>query len=1060
MHPSMILLARIIALSRTKKERIDTMNARQFFHTRPDWENTEVTAINRCDAHARWGAFASFAQAAACRHDESKYVQSLDGTYQFRLYPNPDAVDDFYLPGYGAEAFSAISVPGNWELQGFGEPIYTNVIYPFHDDSAAMIRPHAGGPAVVNPPYLPAENPTGCYRRTFSLPEGFEGRETFLQFDGVETAYYVWINGQPVGYAQDSKLPSEFHITPYLKAGENLLAVQVMRFADSTYLEDQDYWYLSGIFRSVRLVSKPAQHIHDFQITATPDLHHLTGRLAADVSVSRVSGYADHTVRVTLLDPQGTVLAEGDGQVMATAEYRQDQQPTANTARVTLHAGKIALWSPDTPILYTAVITLLAPDGTPVDFEACRIGFRDIRIENGIVLLNGERLIVHGVNRHEHSYLHGRAVPIDHMREEIRQMKRMNINSVRTCHYPDSPAWYDLCDELGILLVCECNIETHGVNGMLTHNPAYVMSFVERGMRMVQFYKNHPSIYSWSLGNESGTGANHAAMYGFIKAYDPTRLCQYEAGRPGSNVSDIRGDMYATVERILQMLCDPADTRPIILVEYLYQIRNSGGGLDKFMELVRRYPRFQGGYVWDWQDKCLLAHIPDGTPYFAYGGDFGESFTDHISPRFMTNNGIVLPDLTWKPVAHALRIAYMPVQFSRPVRYSAWTVGTPETTVVVTNLRCPDMGKLTCRALLLENGVPVQEKDLALPSLRPGEAAEIDGAFAYEKAAGKEYAMDLLLLAEGEPIGEVQFALASGAACAPAAVPSATSPAVMETADRYTVTAGDAALTLSKETGEIISFTKGGIPCLSGSTTPCLDRPYTGLDAIPGWGWYDVFSQARTAVRKTGAGSVYTGPSATVVSFPFWYEAAYPLQGTICFSLSGEGQLAVSVAVDVDGSWQALPRIGIELVVPEGFEALTYYGRGGVETYPDRKLGARIGIHESRVADEHFPFVPPSENGGHEDTRWLALDNGAGMSMRIHAETPFHFDIHHSSIAAYQEAAHDYALARTPESYLHLDAAHCPIGDDMAWSTAMPQSQRIRGGHYHMRFVIDCAPAE
>jgi beta-galactosidase len=673
-------------------------------------------------------------------------MQSLNGSRRCKTSRNPDAADDFYKPGYRAEGFSPITVPGNWELQGFDKPIYTNVVYPWKLDKDAGYSLQAKkGEWVPNPPFTPQDyNTTGCYRLSFTVPETFKGRETYIRFEGVETVYYLWVNGRPVGYSQDSKLPSEFNISSFIQEGENLLALEVIRFADSTYIEDQDYWYLCGIYRNVWLVSKPALHITDWKIAALPD-EAGGGVLSADIAVSRVPLFAESRVRLALYDGK-TKLAEGEGEVRAAAEYRTDRFPTANTGRVILKLDSVQKWSPASPALYTAVITLLDGRGKAADFESSRIGFKKIEVRSGVVYLNGERLLIQGVNRHEHCWRGGRAVPPEHMREEIIQMKRMNINAVRTCHYPDSPDWYDLCDELGILLVCETNLETHGVSGGLSHNPAYALVFLERAMRMALNYKNHVSIYAWSLGNESGTGANHAAMYGFIKEFDPTRLCQYEAGEPGKNISDIRGNMYAPVDKILRMLSDPEDSRPIILVEYLYQISNSGGGLDNFLRLTSEYARFQGGFVWDWQDKCLVGKTADGKEFFAYGGDFDEAFAEESVPRFMTCNGVVLPDLRWKPVAHELKAAYCPLRFERPYR-GAWEKDGGDTYVVrrVNLLHGSEGDELECIAVAREDGKIIAEKTLALPVLKTGEEALIEVPFPAEKQPGREYTLTFSL---------------------------------------------------------------------------------------------------------------------------------------------------------------------------------------------------------------------------------------------------------------------------------------------------------------------------
>lgn len=571
------------------------MNSYQKFHQKRDWENKDVTAINRELSHAPWGAYENERQALSHDSALSKWALSLDGTWRFALFARPEQVEPFWEPQFDTAGWATIRVPGNWETQGFGEPIYTNVVYPwdYHSRERHMIRPEggSGGRGLPNPPYIPADNPTGCYVRSFSIDPDWSGRNIFIEFGGVETAFYLWINGQPVGYAQDSKLPSSFDITSFIHSGENRAALQVMRFADSSYLEDQDYWHLSGIFRPVRLVAKPAARLTDWKVDANPNLTDGSGEIEADVAISRCDGFARYQIRLAIMDQDGYQLGQTVAPVSAGAAYRTAEQPTANTARLRISLRDIQLWTPETPVLYTIILTLLDPAGEPVDFESCHTGFRKIEIQNDIVLLNGRRLLIRGVNRHEHEARGGRTVSRQHMIEEIKLMKKLGINSVRTCHYPDDPAWYDLCDEWGILVVCECNLETHGVMGQLTHAPAWGTSFLERAIRMVLTHQNHPSIYAWSLGNESGTGANHAAMAGWIREYDPTRLCQYEAGQPGRNISDIRGFMYAPQQTILDMLTDPADTRPVILVEYLYQIRNAGGRLHLFAELLEKYPR-------------------------------------------------------------------------------------------------------------------------------------------------------------------------------------------------------------------------------------------------------------------------------------------------------------------------------------------------------------------------------------------------------------------------------------------------------------------------------------
>lgn len=1040
------------------------MRTTRDFVFQPAWSDPNTTAINRLPARTRQGAYASEQEAREAHFGASRYTYSLNGEYQFRLYPRPDAVDAFYLPDYSAEGFAPITVPSNWEVCGFGSPIYTNHVYPWPLDSEedCVLEASVEGIRVPNSPHVPAENPTGCYRRTFTVPDDFAGREVILRFEGVETAYYVWVNGHPVGYAQDSKLASEFCVTPYLQPGENLLAVQVMRYAASTYLEDQDYWYLSGIHRSVWLIAKPLLGIEDYKIDALPDACGTGGTVSIDARVTKARHYADCAVEVALYAPDGTLVAQGRGSVQAKAQYRADQVPSAATARVSLQVQNVQQWTPYDPALYTATMTLTDAEGNALDYEGARFGFKRIEVKHGVVYCNGERLVVCGVNRHEHAWETGRAVSRAHMREEIRQMKRMNINSVRTSHYPNSPDWYELCDELGILLVCECNVETHGVAGELTHTPAWSGAFLDRAVRMVMQYKNHVSIYSWSLGNESGTGPNHAAMYGFIKEYAPAQLCQYEAGSPGANISDIRGTMYATVDAIMQMLCDPKDDRPIILVEYLYQICNSGGGMAQFIELTKRYPRFQGGYVWDWQDKCLPGKAADGTAYFAYGGDFDEPFVDPTEPPFMTCNGIVLPDLRWKPVAYEIKQAYCPVQIEKATSFSAWDTTAPWNTFVV---RAAMGGAwspaIICLARLRENGVVIEETQVKLPGATV-EGTPLSFSIPHEKKPGSTYTVEFSVrqaeqtwYAEaGYELGLFQFPLESGGHVAADSPGPAKSAVTLHTeADAYTASAGGMTLSLCRQTG-MLTVTKNGKALLQDGIRPCVDRPLTGLDVRPGWGWYNEYAKLRNAPYRITATRAFAGEDAVCLEVDFAYEGPYPAGGTMQYRLASEDTVSVAMTMLLDPSYGAIPRVGVEFVLPAGYERMTYYGKGPHECYADRLLSAYSGVFESTVAGEHFPFVPPSENGGHEDTRWLTLQHESGRAVTCQAETPFHFDVRHNTVEDYLLAKHEHELPMRPETVVHIDAKHGPIGGDMAWSTAMPKAFALAGASYALQFDL------
>ncbi len=1037
------------------------------FQYRRDWENESVTAINREAMHVPWGAYENLAQALACDRDASANVLSLDGTWKFILAASPDSVpEDFWESGFDTAAWADIQVPGNWEAQGFGKPIYTNFIYPFplNKDEPYLQKPSLAGtaasePFLMHPPFVPKDNPTGCYVRTFDLPAAWKDKSVFVNFNGVESAFYVWVNGRPVGYSQDSKLPAQFDLTPFLKTGKNSIAVQVMRWSDGTWLEDQDYWHISGIFRPVRLIAKPRIHVSDWFVQATPNEHGDGAVLKAEVHLKELAGYADYTVRLQLFDAEGKLVVQ--------EERKQNlgwPQAGHKEAGITFiqNLPSVRKWSPDCPDLYTTVLTLLSPEGREIDCESSRTGFRRMEIKNGIIYLNGVRMIFRGVNRHEHALDTGRYVPREHMRREIITMKRLNFNAVRTCHYPDDPAWYDLCDEYGICLVCEADVETHGVNGMLTNDPSWAHAFLERAIRMVMSHKNHPSIVSWSMGNESWKGPNHSAMANWIRYYDSTRLVQYESAGPEAIVSDLRGWMYAQPNDIINMLADARDLRPIVLVEYLYQIRNSGGGMYWFRDLLERFERFQGGFVWDWQDKCLVAKDAAGKPFCGYGGDFGEDLVERTVPHHMTCNGVVLPDLTPKPVAYEVMNVQSPIQI----------VATGRDTVFKLRNRHHAVGtdRYALAYRIREDGRSVREGNLPMPPVAPMSDAdfEVDVATLLpEKKAGCEYqiefrvtlAQDLPWTHAGYEIYRAQFPLRPGApvvAVAPAPVPAGLS----ATDTEYRVSGPGLTVTFSRKTGLMTSCATRGGCYLEGGALENISRPQTGLDTDTGWGFQALWmpmTPDKLTRQPSGIvayalpdGRVRVEAAASLVSS----ASAFVTRTETVYTISGDGRIGVDTQIDIDRNFKHVPRVGITLVLPGGFETLDWYGRGPGENYADRKDHTLLGEYRSTVAAQHFAFIPPSECGGHEDVRWVKLTDAGGRTLRVTSPSLFHFDAHHSDVADYRNAAHDHELVRRSAVFLNLDYLHAGIGGNMSWSTAIDEKHLVPAGCHRFRFEL------
>jgi len=1047
------------------------MDYLQKFYNKPAWESLEILSVNREAAHVPWNAYENAGQAKSA--EKSKWVQSLDGTWKFRLFAKPsDVLDDFYKDEFLRGDWSDIKVPSNWEIEGFEPPIYTNSVYPWdnrvHEKQNIFPSKDWGERGLPNPPYIPDGNPTGCYFTTFDVSSDWDGRETFINFGGVETAYHLWINGEAVGYSEDSKLPSEFNVTKFIKAGKNSVALMVVKLGVASYLEDQDYWYLDGIFRSVNLISKPFARINDWKIDSIPCLHSGVGTISADIEISRVEYYADYKVKIDIFDGD-KLIANSIGGVMAQPEYMSRNHEAVNNARVVLKIDNAKLWFPETPNLYKVVITLVAPNGEEVDFEACRIGFKKIEVIDNVIYLNGERLIVRGVNRHEHEAYGGRVVSREWMIEEIKQMKRLNINSVRTSHYPCMSEWYDLCDEYGLLVVCETNLETHGITGQLSRNPAWANAYLERAVRMVMTHKNHACVYSWSLGNESGVGSNHAAMYGFIKDYDPQNLCQYEAGDPEKNISDIWGKMYATQRDMMLKLTHETDTRPIILIEFLYQIRNAGGGMFKFHQLVEDYKRFQGGYVWDWQDKALIGKTADGKDFYAYGGDFNESVVDWESPGFMTCNGIVLPDLSFKPAALEVKQVFSPVIVAaRPV-YTAWCKEPEYPNLEVQNRTlCLDLSHFTADYVIKENGIEVAKGKLTLPDVKAGDKALLPIAYdEFERKPNCEYKIDISIrqakdtfyAEKGAEIACYQFDFGQGAFKAkPAAAMPSGEMNVADTAENVTVSNKDFAVTFTKNSGLIESYTKNGVSYFAG-VSECFARPYCGIDAAPGWGPHAIwrkFDEWKTSVTSITTETIGSSKVLVTVEKAITFkDTPHGAVSKVEYLITPDGEINVTWDINIDKHLNHAPRIGLEFVVDKTFEDLVYYAYGPNECYSDRMESVRLGVYNSTVEGEHFPFIPTSECGGHEGCRYVKLANGGGKSLKISGDIPFHFDVHHNTVEDYKLAKHEHELIRREESYLHIDVAHAGIGSDMGWSMYLDDVDKALAKGYVFKFKIN-----
>jgi beta-galactosidase/beta-glucuronidase len=605
-----------------------------------DWQDPEMVGRNKQPGRVTAWPYADAASALIGNREGSPYFQLLNGRWAYQWTPNLAAAPQgFERPDYDARGWGEINVPGNVEMQGHGIPIYVNVQYPFPVDDQLSVPVD--------------DNPTSSYRQTFTIPESWRDRRVFVVFDGVDSAFHLWINGREVGYSQDSRLPAEFDITPYVHVGENLLAARVYRWSDGSYLEDQDFWRMSGIYRDVYLYAAPRLHVRDFwaRPELDADLNDATLRVRVNVH-NYAQGAEAARVEVALYDAAGrALLAEPLG---AQTQVSGGSESVLELERRLVKPEK---WSAEQPYLYTLVVTLKDAQGQVIEAQSCKVGFRRVELRDGQMLVNGVRVLIKGVNRHEHEPTTGHTVSREGMIQDIKLMKQFNINAVRTSHYPNTPEWYDLCDEYGLYLYDEANVESHGVWDKLAKSPKWETAFVERAIRMVERDKNHPSVIVWSLGNESGYGPNHDAMSAWIHRYDPSRLVHYH---PAENapIIDILGPMYPSVDRIIQMAQEPGETRPVIMCEYAHSMGNSTGNLKEYWQAVETHKRLQGGFIWDWVDQGILQKTAEGVEWFAYGGDFGDQPND---ANFCIN-GLINPDRTIHPGLWEYKKVLQPVR--------------------------------------------------------------------------------------------------------------------------------------------------------------------------------------------------------------------------------------------------------------------------------------------------------------------------------------------------------------------------------------------------------------
>lgn len=1028
-----------------------------------DWENPEVVGINKLPGHSNTVPFDSVAAALAGDRAASPFYRLLNGRFQFHLFPNPDAVpDDVFTNGFQTE-WADINVPGNWTTQGFDKPIYTNVQMPIPN----------------TPPFVPKDdNPTGVYRRTFTVPESWAERQVIIHFGGVESAFYLWVNGTAVGYSQGSRLPAEFDLTPYVQVGENQLTAVVIRWSDGSYLEDQDHWWMAGIYRDVYLYAPPKAHIFDYfaRPELEDDLQNGTLQLAAWVQKQGDVDIDGCRVVMQLFDNDNQPLF---APVARTIAY----QPNSQT-RVLLHqpVASPRLWSSEHPNLYTLVVWLEDKQGQLLEAMRHRVGFRKVEIVGREMLINGRSVLMKGVNRHEHDEVHGKTISEASMLTDIRLLKQFNLNAVRTAHYPNCERWYELCDEYGIYLIDEANIEAHANYNKLCHDPAWTTAFVERGKRMVERDKNHASIIIWSLGNESGYGVNHDALAGWIRGKDPSRPLHYEGAiarqeatvareedaptwHSGHLATDLVCPMYPQVADIIEFAQDPTGDRPLIMCEFAHAMGNSCGGLADYWAAVKGYHGLQGGFIWDWVDQGLLKVDENGRSYWAYGGDFGDTIND---VNFCIN-GLIFPDRTPHPALWEYKKLLQPIA----VNAVDLLAGQVE---IVNEQDFSDMTGINGRYELTVNGTLVQSGDVALPNLAPGQRGMVTlPLVAPDLAPGDEaHLMLRFTLAEatswceaGHEIGWEQFAVPY-----PVTLPA---PAAAEMPALTLVQAGETAvihghnfqISFNTASGTLASWTVGDTALLDSGLRLNVWRAPTdndGFKKAQDWRFdKDLYRWLELGLNEINptVESVQVAQTAenrveitvaTIADSPQSPEAFLHRQ---TIAITGDGAVEIQNEVQANVDVKNLPRIGLNLSLPAGFEQFSWFGRGPQENYRDRQVGTAVGQYHSSVDEQYVPYVLPQENGNKTDVRWLMLTNANGDGLKVTSDSVMEASVSHFTADDLYKALHTNELERRDEVILNLDHAQAAIGTASCGPGTLPKYFLQPGTH---RFTFRLEP--
>ena len=1053
----------------------------------PDWENELFFELNKLPARVPSYSFAN-ADDALQMDREAARMQSLDGTWKFKYVgTTAERPTDFMAVDFAGENWDEIPVPSNWELQGFGQPIYTNITYPFTPD---ILNPDLKydwkGPQPPRPPKIYRDNPVGSYFRDFEVPPQWKNMSVILHFGGVSSAFYVWVNGRKVGYSQGSCLAAEFDVTDFLQEGTNRVAVQVFRWSDGSYLEDQDMWRLSGIQREVMLLAQPKVCMNDCDIRYRFDGDLKNARLRIRPSV-RVMENAENldgwkiTAQLFDADNQAVLAKPMSASVKEIYNERWPARDLPKFAFMEADVQQPKKWSAETPYLYRIVFSVVDPDGKTVEARSQRIGFRAVTFSaDHELLINGKRVELMGVNRHDHSSTRGKALTREEMRADVKLLKKFNFNAVRTAHYPNDPYFYDLCDQYGLYVMDEANIECHHIGSLIPSTPSWTAQILSRIYRMVIRDKNHPSIISWSLGNESGTGPAFAAAANWIRDFDPARFIHYEGAQGDPNdpeyvednaagyksqgwpsmtnandksYVDVISRMYPDLSQLLHMAENPKLDRPVVMCEYLHAMGNSIGGLGEFWDEIRSRPKLIGGFIWDMIDQGIEQTDKNGNKYFAYGGDFG----DQPNSDNFCINGVFSPER--KPNPHAWECKHV----FQPFAFSSGEILAGEIKVA-NRLAFTDLDQYEIRWVVSENGRQIQSGTLAPQKVPPAETATINVPI--EKIDFKDDAEywlnisvhekeDRLWCSKGFSVADEQLKLRGRSLPETYVAQSDDEIEVQEFADQISISGTNFSANVSRKNGHLTSLNYSGVEYLVTPMRPNFSRPPVDNDVKAASSqafskstkqWKDLSTKLKTdsiTVINNDDGS----KTVQVIR-----SSGDKLSLKTSYTFFGDGNVIVDLSMDADESLADLIRFGMTMGVPASLQKTQYYGRGPWENYDDRRRGGRIDQFELNTDDLYFNYIMPQESGNHTDTRWLKLTSvDQKTGLMVTGSPAFSFSAWPYSAENIADAKHPYDLQPQGHYTLNIDLKQLGLGGTL--SNTLPQYV-IPAGQHELKFML------